>query len=680
MKKTVFLLVCLLGLLPSAAFAQCTGLAPANQYCGNPTSQQAFPQWAPVSGGSGSLVIGTSPITGGTNNNLLAVISGKLGQLTALPNGTTATTQATSDASLSVATDQFVQNALVGAGLVTSVFGRAGAVTAQTGDYTAAQVTNALSALNNLSDLQSISTARTNLGLGTAALANTGTSGATLPFLNGVNTWSATQTFGAITTNGTTNVITGPFQIGGNTMKFPVTPATLAFQSGTFTPGDCIQVASSGAGGAVGALADAGAACGSGGGGGGSTSQSQIFKAGINYTPGITTSLTLSSLPVTGTAVWVFEDGVSQPSDGTNTAPSQWSINLTTGIITFTQPIQAITDVYVSWLQASISGGTVSSVSVASANGFGGSVANPTTTPAITLTTSITGVIAGSGGALTAASVTGTGSVVQSVSPTISSPTFGGTVAGANTIPLSILAQSTANTVLGNWTSGTANVTVNSMPSCSDSSGNHLNYVSGTGITCGTSTNGITALTGDVTASGTGSVAATIAANAVTYAKFVQPTAHSIVANPTGSTANAQNVTLGSTLNFSGTALNCTTATTSQIGCVEPDGTSISISAGVISVIGTPATSISASGGTTVTGGTNGNCLVITAGNVGNTSCGTATSIAVGVTTVSSGTSGAFLYDNAGTLGNLAVIPYSAGGTQVKSAASFLYTPVYNWM
>ena len=70
---------------------------------------------------------------------------------------------------------------------------------------------------------------------------------------------------------------------------------------------------------------------------------------------------------------------------------------------------------------------------------------------------------------------------------TLTSPALGGTVTGSNTIPLTILQQSGANTMLGNWTSGTANVLANSMPSCADSAGNHLNYVSGTGVTCGTS-------------------------------------------------------------------------------------------------------------------------------------------------------------------------------------------------
>jgi hypothetical protein len=55
-----------------------------------------------------------------------------------------------------------------------------------------------------------------------------------------------------------------------------------------------------------------------------------------------------------------------------------------------------------SW--ATVSGsGTVTSVSVVSANGLAGTVANATTTPAITLSTSITGVLKGNGTAISAA-------------------------------------------------------------------------------------------------------------------------------------------------------------------------------------------------------------------------------------------------------------------------------------
>lgn len=53
------------------------------------------------------------------------------------------------------------------------------------------------------------------------------------------------------------------------------------------------------------------------------------------------------------------------------------------------------------------SGGSVTTVSVVSANGFTGTVATPTTTPAITLTTSVTGLLKGNGTAISAA-VSGT--------------------------------------------------------------------------------------------------------------------------------------------------------------------------------------------------------------------------------------------------------------------------------
>jgi hypothetical protein len=69
--------------------------------------------------------------------------------------------------------------------------------------------------------------------------------------------------------------------------------------------------------------------------------------------------------------------------------------------------------------------GTVTSVSVVSANGFAGTVANPTTTPALTLTTSISGVLYGNGTAIAAATISaplaysaGTLSITQSSTST----------------------------------------------------------------------------------------------------------------------------------------------------------------------------------------------------------------------------------------------------------------------
>lgn len=58
--------------------------------------------------------------------------------------------------------------------------------------------------------------------------------------------------------------------------------------------------------------------------------------------------------------------------------------------------------------------GTVSTVSVVSANGFAGTVANPTTTPAITISTTITGIVKGNGTAISA----GVAGDVDSILPT----------------------------------------------------------------------------------------------------------------------------------------------------------------------------------------------------------------------------------------------------------------------
>src|ERR1700677_4024235 len=48
--------------------------------------------------------------------------------------------------------------------------------------------------------------------------------------------------------------------------------------------------------------------------------------------------------------------------------------------------------------------GTVTSVSVASANGLAGTVASPTTTPSITLSTTVTGILYGNGTSISSAS------------------------------------------------------------------------------------------------------------------------------------------------------------------------------------------------------------------------------------------------------------------------------------
>ncbi len=94
--------------------------------------------------------------------------------------------------------------------------------------------------------------------------------------------------------------------------------------------------------------------------------------------------------------------------------------------------------------------GTVTSVSVVSANGLAGTVATSTTTPAITLSTSITGILQGNGTAISAASTTGSGAVVLATSPTLVTPALGTPTALVGTNITGTASGLTAGTVTTN--------------------------------------------------------------------------------------------------------------------------------------------------------------------------------------------------------------------------------------
>lgn len=72
--------------------------------------------------------------------------------------------------------------------------------------------------------------------------------------------------------------------------------------------------------------------------------------------------------------------------------------------------------------------GTVTAVSVASANGFTGTSSGGAT-PALTLATSITGILQGNGTAISAATTTGSGNVVLATSPTLTTAVLGSSTA-----------------------------------------------------------------------------------------------------------------------------------------------------------------------------------------------------------------------------------------------------------
>ena len=145
----------------------------------------------------------------------------------------------------------------------------------------------------------------------------------------------------------------------------------------------------------------------------------------------------------TGSAVFATSPTLVTPLLGTPTsgvATNLTGLPLTTGVTgllpvanggtaTATPSIVAGTNVTVTgtWpnqtIAASGGSGTVTSVSVVSANGFGGTVATATSTPAITVSTSITGVLKGNGTAISAATA-GTDYVTPSSTETLTNKTL----------------------------------------------------------------------------------------------------------------------------------------------------------------------------------------------------------------------------------------------------------------
>jgi hypothetical protein len=119
-----------------------------------------------------------------------------------------------------------------------------------------------------------------------------------------------------------------------------------------------------------------------------------------------------------------------------------------------------------------------------------------------------------------------------------------------------------------------------------------------------------TTLTGDITGSGTTSIATTLAANIVTYAKFQQVAASSLVGNPTGGLANAQGITLAGGLSFSGTTL--------TVGALTP--TSVAATGSITSSSPTAGMGYATGAGGAVTQGTSRTTTVIL-----NTACGNIT-------------------------------------------------------
>lgn len=189
--------------------------------------------------------------------------------------------------------------------------------------------------------------------------------------------------------------------------------------------------------------------------------------------------------------------------------------------------------------------GTVTSVSVTTANGVSGTVATATTTPAISLTLgAITPSSVAASGAVTGSNLSGTNTGDQTITLTSDvtgsgTGSFAATIA-ANAVTNAKLAQMPAHTIKGNNTAGTANAldltqtqvtaelnqfTTTLQGVVPGSGGGSTNFLRADGTWAVPVDTGITQLTGDVTAGpGSGSQAATIANLAVTNAKIANAT------------------------------------------------------------------------------------------------------------------------------------------------------------
>jgi hypothetical protein len=300
--------------------------------------------------------------------------------------------------------------------------------------------------------------------------------------------------------------------------------------------------------------------------------------------------------------------------------------------------------------------GTVTDVSVVSANGFAGSVATSTTTPAITLSTTITGILKGNGTAMSAASagtdytdnafktisVAGqTDVVADSAADTLT------LVAGTN---VTITTDATTDTITINSSGGASGITIGT-----------------TTITSGTDTRILydnAGVVGEYTLTGSGTVVAMATA-------------------PTFQTSINGAYLTASEILITDASKNIVSAAVATY----PSLTELSYVKGVTSALQTQLNALMTNpmttGGDVIYGGASGTPTRLANGTAGYLlqSNGTtlaptwvtapASGLTIGTTAITSGTTTRILYDNAGTLGEYTI---TGTGTVVAMQTSPAFT------
>lgn len=191
--------------LGAGAAVQSTDIFPAYQGANpatGPTAAQikTFVNTGQVSSVTGSCGVTVSPTTGATvaSANVTATTNtNTTDTITNAQCGTVREQNSASSSAIAITTAGFVTGNYftgknIGAGAATytpssGTIGGAATLVCQQGQ-----------SFDAFFDGTNFITLSNTCGLGTASTANTGTSGGTLPFLNGTNTWSGTQTFGEV--------------------------------------------------------------------------------------------------------------------------------------------------------------------------------------------------------------------------------------------------------------------------------------------------------------------------------------------------------------------------------------------------------------------------------------------------------------------------------------------------